>query len=204
MLCIDIGTRLFPQHPPPNVTFQLNDILAQDAHEWENRFAFVHQRLLMAAFKYDQWEKIIRKIHTITSPGGWAQLLEANVLNHFADYGPATARSLEVYKALAKASELDFLCSLRLEELMKKAGFVDVQVILRETPLGASYGEMGVRYAENMMGMFRGLKSPTLRLVGFGLLRDEKDYDDLMDQMESEWNQPGCKVGWYIVVGKKV
>lgn len=203
VLCIDIGSRLFPQLPPPNVTFQLGDIVKQDAREWENRFAFVHQRLLMAALLYEQWEPVIQKIHTITAPGGWVQLLEANFLSHYINCGPATAKSVEVYTALEKACGVDFLCSLRLEGLMKKAGFVDVQVTLRETPVGAVYGEMGGQFAENMMNMFRALKTPVLRSGGFGLVGDEQDYDDIMDQMESEWNKHGCNFGWYVVVGRK-
>jgi hypothetical protein len=203
LLCIDIGTRLFPQHPPPNVTFQLGDILKQDAQEWENRFAFVHQRLLTFALKYEQWDEVIRKIYTITAPGGWAQLLEANPLSHSAECGPITARAVEILKALEKAVGLDYLCSLRLEGLMKQAGFVDVQIALRETPLGASYGEIGKKWAEIIIGGFRGIKSPVLRLGGFGLVRDEKDYDDLMHQMELEWNKPAYTVSWCVAVGRK-
>lgn len=204
VLCIDIGARLFPKSPPRNVTFQLGDILKQDAREWENRFAFVHQRLLVGAFLYEQWWTVIQKIYTITAPGGWAQLLEANFPSHFIDCGPGTARFLEVYQALEKASGIDILCTLRLEGLMKKAGFVDVQVTLRETPLGALYGKMGTQFAENLMGIFRGHKTPTLRLGGFGLVYDEQDYDELMAQMESEWDKRGCKTGWYVLVGRKL
>ncbi|KAF5327441.1 hypothetical protein D9619_004197 [Psilocybe cf. subviscida] len=200
LLCIDIGARLFPQYPPLNVAFQLGDILKQNAQEWENRFAFVHQRLLIFAFKYQQWNKVIRKIYTITAQ----ELLEGNFLSHFVDCGPVTARAVQISKALEKALGLDFLCSLRLEGLMKKHGFINVEVILRETPIGASYGEMGTKVAEDVMGVFRGFKSPTLRLGGFGLVDDEEDYDNLMDQMELEWNQPGCKVGWYVAIGRKV
>jgi hypothetical protein len=49
---------------------------------------------------------------------------------------------------------------------MKKAGFIDVQLIIRENPLGAFHGEMGIKSAENIMGLFRGFKSPILRLGG--------------------------------------
>lgn len=118
VLCIDIDTRLLPQHPPPNVTFQLGDIFKQAARDWENRFAFVHQRLLIGALKYDQWEEVIRPIYAIIAPGGWAQLLESNYFNHFGDCGLATARALELFKVLGKVSELVFPCSLRLEGLV--------------------------------------------------------------------------------------
>lgn len=69
---------------------------------------------------------------------------------------------------------------------MKQAGFVDVQITLRETPLGASYGEIGTKWVEIIMGGFRRIKSPVLQFGGLGLVRDEKDYDDLMHQMELE------------------
>ncbi|KAF5322660.1 hypothetical protein D9619_001284 [Psilocybe cf. subviscida] len=166
----------------------------QDAVEWENRFSFVHQRMLLLGLKHEQWDEVIRKIYTITAPGGWAQLFEWNFLSHCGDCGPFTARLIEVFKAYEKASGMDFLCTLRLEELMKKAGFRDVQLTVRETLLGASYGEMGEKFAEDIICAFRAFKSSIFRLGGFGLLHNEQDYDDLMDEVELEWNNPGSKM----------
>lgn len=167
----------------------------------------MHQRLLIFALKYEQWENVVSKIYDMTAPGGWAQLLEVDTISHGpSDYGPATTRVMEVLKALEKASGLDLGCSLRLQGLMKKVGFVNVQVTLRDVPIGTSHGEMGAKFSANNMTVFRGLKTPVLRLGGFGLVHDERDYDNLMDQMELEWNngKPGCGAGWYTVVGRKV
>ncbi|KAF5314420.1 hypothetical protein D9619_011992 [Psilocybe cf. subviscida] len=166
-------------------TLQLGDILRQDAKEWENQFALVHQRLLALGFQYDQWDEVIRTIYTVTAPGGWAQLLEVNPLSHCGDGKPFTARFLEIFKALEKLLDWTFTLTLR------------------GVPIGAAYGEMGKKWAEDVISVFRELKSQILRSGGFGLVGDEKDYDNLMDQMELEWDNLGYKFDWYIAVGRK-
>lgn len=206
VLCIDIGARLFPQSPPPNVTFQLGDILTQNVEEWENRFAFVHQRLLAFALKYNQWDDVVNKIYTMTAPGGWAQFLDVDAVSHcHSECGPATARLMEIIRALGNASGLDLLCPRRLPSLMERAGFVDIQVTLRDVPVGAPHGDIGAKFSKSVMAVFRGVKTPVLRFGGLGLVSDEHDFDNLMNQMELEWNtrEQGYAAGWYIIIGRK-
>lgn len=87
---------------------------------------------------------------------------------------------------------------------MKAAGFVDVQVEERVTPLGAWNGEVGRRFADNTITVFRGLKAAVLKFGGLGVVRDGADYDTLTDEAEREWAAgPGANVCWYMIIGRK-
>lgn len=203
VLCIDIGSRLFPSSPPPNTTFQITNVLNMPT-DWANRFTFVHQRLLIDALKYDEWKPAVENLYRVTAPGGWAQFCEANVVTHMVNFGPVTNRFMELYDKLGKTTGHDFLCSLRIAPLMKEAGFVNVKVEHRLTPFGEWNGDMGVTSAKNTIGVFRGFKTPILNMGGLGIVKNEEEYDTLMDEMEAEWKTtPGPAVGWYIIIGQK-
>lgn len=111
VLCIDIGSRIFPSLPPSNTTFQIANVLDMPT-DWTNHFAFVHQRLRIDALKYDEWKTAIENLFRVTAPGGWAQFCQANVVTHMVNFGPVTNRFMELYDKLGKKTGHDFLCSL--------------------------------------------------------------------------------------------
>lgn len=203
--CIDIVDALFPRAHPLNVTFQITSAL-QTPVDWTDRFTLVHQRLIIGGIKYADWETLIRDIYRITTPGGWAQLCENNALYEMpgVEQGPATKSLLETLRRLGDAIGMDLLCAQRLEGLMMAAGFVDVRMEERVTPLGAWNGEVGRKHAENMMTVHRGLKAGVLMFGGLDMVRDGKEYDTMCDEAEEEWSrEPGAYVGWYVFTGKK-
>ncbi|KAF5318605.1 hypothetical protein D9619_010823 [Psilocybe cf. subviscida] len=206
IICIDIGAAMFPKQHPPNITFQITSALAMPA-EWTNKFALVHQRLILSGIKYDEWEILIRDIHRITTSGGWAQLCENNAVYDVPGVakGPATKRLTEAYKRLGELAGLDLLgCAKRIPVLMKAVGFVDIQVEERVTPLGAWNGDIGRTFADNMITVFRGLKAAVLKFGGMGVIQDGEDYDALMDEVEREWAAgPSAHVSWYVIIGRK-
>jgi hypothetical protein len=202
VLGIDIGHRLFPQSPPPNATFEVGNIL-DIPQEWNNRFALVHQRLLVGALKYDEWDQAIKNIFRITAPEGWIQLTEAYIDTNIFSGGPASLKGMAIYDTLGKTVGLDIFCSRRLEKVLKDAGFTDIQAIQVTAPVGEWNGELSARVARNMTNFFRGLKTPVLRNGGLGIVQNEKEYDNLMDEMEEEWKRPGTSIGWHSYIGKK-
>ncbi|KAF5318603.1 hypothetical protein D9619_010821 [Psilocybe cf. subviscida] len=205
IICIDIGDALFPKSHPPNMTFQANSAL-QMPLEWTDRFTLVHQRLIIGGVKYDEWEALIQDIYRVTAPGGWVQLCENNAIYEVpgVEQGPATKRLLETLKRLGDAIAMDLLCTRRIEELMNAAGFGDVRVEERVTPLGAWNGEASRRHGENMMTVLHGLKAGVLMFGGLGMVRNGEEYEAVCNEAEREWAEgPGAYVGWYVFTGRK-
>ncbi|KAF5322653.1 hypothetical protein D9619_001283 [Psilocybe cf. subviscida] len=201
---IDIGARLFPLSPPSNVRFHTVDVLNLPP-SWDARFTFVHQRNLIAALQYNQWETVIASIYRITAPGGWVQFLEPNASAHMERCGPVSNKFMEMLDRLEKAVGLDFKCALRLSSLLKHAGFVNVHTERRVMELGEWDGELGKKYAENEISIFRGFKTPVLNQGGLGIVTNEQEFDKFMDDMEEEWNsKPSLAIGWYYTTGQKV
>lgn len=200
---IDIGARLFPPSPPSNVSFRAMSVLNLPS-DWDARFAFVHQRNLVAALPYNQWEPVIASIYRITAPGGWVQFLEPNASSHTERCGPVSTKFMEMLNRLEKAVGLDFKCALRIPSLLDSAGFVNVHTERRVMELGAWNGQSGKKYAENEMSIFRAFKTPVLNHGGLGIVSNEKEFDKLMDDMEEEWDsKPSLAIGWYYTTGQK-
>ncbi|KAF5318604.1 hypothetical protein D9619_010820 [Psilocybe cf. subviscida] len=206
IICIDIGAKMFPLTHPPNVTFQTVSALSMPA-DWTNKFMLVHQRLILTGIKKDEWEQDIREIYRVAASGGWAQICEYNSGYEVTGVttGPATKRSEELYTRLGEKTGIDFFCARRIPDLMKAAGFVDVDVEERVVPLGAWNGDISRRFAETMITTFRGLKAVVLKYDGLGVVHSPEEYDEMVDEIEREWAAgPGAHVVWDVFVGRKV
>lgn len=172
--------------------------------DWEARFSFVHQRNLIAALQYNQWETVVASIYRITLPGGWVQFLEPNASAHTEHCGPVSIKFMEMLNRLEEAVGLDFKCALRLPSLLNNAGFTNVRTEHRIMELGEWNGELGKKYAENEISIFRGFKTPVLNQGGLGIVSNELEFDKLMDDMEEEWNSGlSLAIGWYYTTGQK-
>ncbi|KAF5319743.1 hypothetical protein D9619_008872 [Psilocybe cf. subviscida] len=202
LVCIDISDRLFPKPPPSNMIFQIQNVLNLPP-DWTGRFAFVHQRLLMAALKKDEWHRAVKEVYRVTKCGGWVQFCESNSVSHIDGCGPANARFTELYEKMWEAVGLDPLCSLNIGPIMQQVGFVGVKTEKRVVGLGEWNGDIGAKHKMNLMGVWRGFKTPILKLGGFGMVKNEEEFDKLMDEMEDEWKRPGAAYGFYVITGQK-
>ena len=72
-----------------------------------NKFALVHQRLLVSALKYDEWDQAIKNIFRITAPQGWIQLTEAYIDTDIFSSGPASLKGIDNYDTLWKTVKPD-------------------------------------------------------------------------------------------------
>jgi hypothetical protein len=201
-VCIDITDRLFPKSPPSNMSFHIQNVLNLPL-DWTGRFAFVHQRLLMAALKKDDWNTAVKQVYRVTKDGGWVQFCEANAVSHMDGCGPVSARFMELYRKMWETAGLDPACSLNIGPIMQRAGFVNVKTENRVVPLGEWNGDAGAKHKINLMGVYRGFKTPILRLGGLGMVKDEEEFDKLMDEMEEEWKKPGSAYAFYAITGQK-
>lgn len=63
---------------PNQLTFQLGNV-AQRLPYKDSMFDFVYARLLALALSEDEWPLAIQEILRVTKPGGWIQLVDADV-----------------------------------------------------------------------------------------------------------------------------
>lgn len=182
----DIEGRLFPRHPPPNVSFCLASVTELPA-AWTGRYTFVHQSLLTAALQRPQWEVALSEIHRVLKPGGWVQLIETggtwNVV------GPYSRKFLTMYERLTARKNLFFDCVQQLPDLLTETGFTDIHVVERDYGCDMSLGTPEAADARaGFIGMLRGLKTPVLKLGGLGLVYTSEEFDADIAGIEQEYS----------------
>ncbi|KAI5117084.1 hypothetical protein M0805_009488 [Coniferiporia weirii] len=196
---IDIESRLFPPSYPPNISFSIASVTALP-EEWTNKFDFVHQRLLMAALKRNEWPVALKQIFRVLSPGGWVQLGE------FGEWraGPINKKHAVMHRALFDSRNLCLDIYADLPRLLEEAGFTNIKVEKRTIPLGARGGQQGIDSRDNLISVFRAMKTPILRSGGLGFVSTEKDFDQLLDSLEKEWDETeGAGIDAHIIYAQR-
>lgn len=196
---IDIEGRLLPKAVPPNVSFSINSI-TDLPHEWDSKFDVVNQRLLMASLTNSQWTDALANIFRVTRPGGWIQLCECEKTSG----GNHTSRYASIIRELYKRQSLVInICEI-LPRLLEDAGFQKVQVLKASYPLGKWAGEEGIEGRTNMIAVYHGHKIPILRMGGFGLVKSEKEVDQILADVEKEWDtREGTNMGVIMFIAEK-
>lgn len=202
--CADIGVKLFPKEHPQNMTFGVASVLDLPA-EWTNKFDLVHQRLLIAALKYDEWAIAVNEIFRVTKPGGFAELCECNPFPMAC--GPHSRRVyLDGYKQLMKHYSMDFDITNRISDLLLEAGFVDVQVEIKSLKFGPSADEDSRRMALTQSGVARGFGPPLAMAGGLGVVDSQDEWEALVDGAEREWQSEegtNAEYPWCIFTARK-
>ncbi|KAJ3575565.1 hypothetical protein NP233_g1016 [Leucocoprinus birnbaumii] len=203
LIGIDIESRLFPKHSslPANISFEVQSILKLPS-AWSNRFAFVHQRLLVAALRTSEWVRALHEIYRVLKPGGWVQLVEAD--NWVS--GPVMSIFVSLMVKLGESRGItiwpDIVPDLRT--FLERSGFIDICITRRNSPVGKRAGRSGESGRNNMMSLFRGIRAPILQAGGFGIVRDEAMYDELLEKVELEMeSSPGGEIRWVMVCARK-
>ncbi|KAF9563390.1 S-adenosyl-L-methionine-dependent methyltransferase [Agrocybe pediades] len=196
---IDIESRLFPRSHPSNMCFSKASVTSLPS-EWTSTFAFVHQRLLVAALQKPDWERAIGEMHRVLTPGGWVQLDEVGSWKA----GPTTAFHQTLVQQLFRAKGLVLDCATYIPAMLEQAGFVNISVQERSIPLGKWAGNHGADGAANFIGVFRAMKTPILKAGGLGFVQSEAEFDTLLDKVEREWDQTkGAEIKFYIFSAQK-
>ena len=201
---LDIEPGLFPREDPAivargNVHFHVGSITALPT-DWEHKFCLIHQRLLIAALRKEEWEKALAEMLRALVPGGWVQLEEIGTWKA----GGETEGFTNLTDAMATAKELVFDCALIIPGILRRTGFVEVSVEKIIIPLGSQGGQLAVDARTNWMGAFRGLKTPILKAGGFGYVHSEEEYDAKLGAVEREWEaMPEAHIEYFVFTAKK-
>ena len=135
-----VGTDLSPIQPtwvPPNCVFEVDNVTA----EWtfrKNSFDFIHSREMFGSIP--DWDDYFQQCYQHLKPGGWVEALERGVKptsddgtvgpDHFwTTWGNTVLSVGEMWGKGFDAWE-------KLEESMKRAGFVDVVQVPMKWPIG--------------------------------------------------------------------
>jgi hypothetical protein len=201
--CADISSRLFPKEHPPNITFGIASVLDLPA-EWTNKFDLVHQRLLIAALKYEEWAVAIGQIFRVTKPGGFAELCECDPFKM--GCGSHSRRYLDGYRQIMKHFRMDFEIAHRIPGLLLEAGFVDVHTKVKSVKFGPAGGEDGEHIAVTQAGVARGFGGPLAMAGGLGVVDSQDEWEALIDKVEKEWKSEegsNAEYLWLIVTARK-
>jgi len=201
LMGIDIESTVFPSPDsfPSNVQFMVTNVV-QLPLAWNDRFKLVHQRLLVGALLLTEWPIAMERIYRVLKPGGWVQLTESGEWHS----GPATKEMAQIRLALGQV--LGLLCDYgkSLPEMLSKAGFINIQVEPRPAPFGKWAGEHGEESRDNMISLIKAMKSRVLDDGGYGLLKSEEDFDQLVHDVENEWDEtPGSGNVWVVYYAQK-
>ncbi|KAF7777622.1 hypothetical protein Agabi119p4_3694 [Agaricus bisporus var. burnettii] len=199
---IDIGSNLFPPAStlPENIRFETHSVVNLPK-EWTNKFTLVHQRHLIAALRRHEWESAVRELYRVVKPGGWVQMFELRIWTS----GPALTKHRDILSKLSDDLGMMFSdIAIKLPDFLKQSGFVDIHEDTFGTPLGAWANRDGIDGKENLLSLFQAFKTPILRGGGYGVIRSEAEYDELLEEIEKEVDMtPGSTTLWTMFWARK-
>ena len=193
----DVSAANFPTSTPPNVTMTIASTVSLP-EEWKGYFDLVHQRLLLAALRREQWPVVLSEMYRVLKPGGAVQLVEFDLSPK--SKGPAMQELLKVLTEAYAETNLILDVATRLGPLLETAGFVDVQVEKRHMPMGKMWGEFGRQGTVIMKGAFQNYAGA---LANAGVIHSVDEYLDLMDRVEKEWDEHGVQYVAVVATARK-
>ena len=130
---INICNTAYPELPA-NFTAESYDINQgiSNHKDWANHFEIIHQRLMIAAFTSDQWQKVLKDYYRALKPGGYLQLLEIDVGNIVG--GPSATWGRELFFKLAAKKNINLNITADLSQFVEEAGFKLFKQDRREPP----------------------------------------------------------------------
>ena len=183
---IDIVSRLFPPTYPTNIHLSTKSITSLPA-DWTCKYAYVHQRLLLAALTIDMWKSALAEIFRVLKPGGWVELVETS--GRIPHVGPCSIKLESMKFALYAHKNLLVDHKKQLRGLLLGAGFVGIECIDHPVPIGESAGESGREARTNFTDVVSALKTPMLNAGGFGIVATEEEFDQNVMKMKEEWER---------------
>ncbi|KAK4126302.1 S-adenosyl-L-methionine-dependent methyltransferase, partial [Parathielavia appendiculata] len=215
---IDVYPYPVPEHTPPNLDFQVDDLNSPSTFP-SNYFDLVHSRMMAGGIHSNRWMNYLGDILRILRPGGWCQMVEI-YFNAQSDNGTLTSNhALQVWSRSYMQSiqpAKDPRAPLRLQNWMTQAGFVEVESRLLTLPLsgwpaGATASNVLPDPRENAIGLAnranvqRLLSSLAVYPFSQALNMTDTDIQLLIAQARNEADNPAFKAYFpvYVCIGRK-
>ena len=165
----------------------------------DDRFDFVHQRLLQSGVPLASWSGVVNDLIRVTRPGGWVELVE--VQSQMKGAGAATTRLLGLLLELAGSRGLDGSGVLfrELDQYLRAGGLVDVQRRDVDVPLGEWGGRIGSLMASDLRALYTRLAS--VFQANLGVSAEESR--DLISAMSTELDEHRTVSTFGLAFGRK-
>lgn len=165
----------------------------------DDRFDFVHQRLLVTGVPLAAWPGLIAELVRVTRPGGWVELVEVPIEIERA--GPAAQRLVFLTRELTEALGLDTTGVVygALDEYLRSAGLVNVE--RREVSLPV--GRWGGRVGSFMVTDFRAGATRVCEVLQSRGRLTEQETRTLIQDAQQEWELGRLAYPFAIAYGRK-
>lgn len=181
---------------PSNARFMQANVL--DRLPFADRsFDFTHQRLLVLAIPAAQWPLVVGELVRVTRPGGYLELLEGGDLSLNA--GPATQRFLAWWREASRARGFDTSLMERLGRLLLDAHLRDVQMRIKQVPVGKWGGHTGALLEKNILAGFPALKP----LLCSQLSLSPQEFDTTLAELATEGDRYQTSYQYYLAYGQR-
>ncbi|KAI8339541.1 S-adenosyl-L-methionine-dependent methyltransferase [Chlamydoabsidia padenii] len=161
---------------PQNVNFDLHNALEGLPYE-NNTFDLVHMRLLIAAWRKDEWGFLLKEIYRVLKPGGYVQLVESD----FTERGH------------------DPWIVEHFDTLLPEHGFDIEEKVLKMV----NYGEPGNPISQEMLWNWKSAMKAMKPILARHLLRQPQDYERFIDRYIQECEQSGLFLQLAAFAGRK-
>jgi SAM-dependent methyltransferase len=192
-----IGLDLVPSKPgaPANYRSVRANVL-QGLPFGDDRFDFVHQRLMFSGAPVKSWPALVSELVRIVRPGGWIELVEG--ATEFLPVTPAMEQLTEMLRRLNRARGLDSTSIVfrRLDSYLARAGATGVERHTVALPLGEWGGRVGSLMASDIRALF-------LRLCEAGALGALAECQDLVRAAQLEWERHHTTYSFAVAYGRK-
>jgi len=188
---IDLSVGFLPEVQPPNVHFSKasNTKLPED---WTNKFAFINQRLLVAAFQKRDWDSAVSEYFRTLKPGGHVQFLEYSTTWGKTELSKTQTKLMT---SLGEAAGFVPDCGVFLPEWLAAAGFTNIKAHYNPAPVTAE--------GSPLAGAWRNLAEPLAKLGGFGIIKTKQEYLDMVDSLEEECRRENAQMLVHIICAQK-
>ncbi len=184
-----------PACMPLNYHFQRGNVLSGLPFV-THHFAYVHQRVLVAAIPLDQWPFVMRELRRVTHPGGWVEMVEMGTTFH--DAGPATGQFLQRFRAISATRGIDANYVSGIGTLFHRSAFCNVQAKTEIIPVGAWGGRVGNLLARDMLAGWPSMRPYAHTLLGV----PPETFDDILKELDDEWNRLHTRYEVYFACGQ--
>ncbi|KAI8882818.1 S-adenosyl-L-methionine-dependent methyltransferase [Backusella circina FSU 941] len=137
-----------------NTTFTTGNI-TKNLHYNDEFFDYIHQRLLLLGLTRKDWKNTLQSFYQALKPGGYIELMEVNS-HYFENTGPLVNEMTDTFLEMMDDRKMVPHLDVELEQFVKDAGFINVQVIRRDLPMNNDEDE-GRMLWENFYRVFDGL-----------------------------------------------
>ncbi|KAF2649968.1 methyltransferase GliN [Lophiostoma macrostomum CBS 122681] len=137
-----VGTDIIPKHfeqrdRPPSVSFRIQSVLEEWSKEDHDAYDLVHQRYCLAMFSPEKGEAIVSRLLELVKPGGYLQLVDANLLGYDGgDAHPGMTRMMEYMQRGFTEANMNPAPGPNLAAWVTAAGAMDVREEVLSFPMG--------------------------------------------------------------------